>query len=47
MISPHVKQVPNLNDIVGVWCENKVITPKEKYYIDKAKALNYKRGDKE
>ena len=43
LISPHVKELPNLDDITGVWCDNRIVSPKEKYYIDKAKALEYKK----
>lgn len=43
IISPHVKNVPNLDDITGIWYENKVITPKEKYFIDKDKAMSLKK----
>lgn len=43
VISPHVKNVPNLDDITGIWYNNRIITPKDKYYIDKAKAQSYKK----
>ena len=44
IISPHVKNVPNLDDITGVWCDGRVLTPKDKYYVDKQKALDYKKN---
>lgn len=38
-----MKNVPNLDDITGIWYNNRIITPKDKYYIDKAKAQSYKK----
>lgn len=42
ILSPHIKEIPTIDDLVGVWDNGEVVSVKEKYYRDKNRALRYK-----